>query len=571
MKHGPENYFLKDSGGVSRVAGALFSGGAIRSVIERMKAAKSRSRWAKTDYHKPDEPSADDAPSRDVMSCPYDEAPRRVFCRLFDKGAQPNSVGLIELGLAMTTETFENMNMVGGDANVPGGYTYLGQFIDHDITATPKEMKLTPDGKVDPERFFNERTPGLELDSLYGSGPYDSPELYQDDRIRLKVGRTSATPDGAPGGPIPGDGPHDLPRQNNEDPTARPTAIIGDGRNDENLAVAQTHLAFIQFHNAMADKIEAQRGLSGRELFEAARDEVTLHYQSIVLTDFLPRLIEQGVLQDVLRNGRKFYTDAMADCMPIEFSVAAFRLGHSMIRPHYEWNRVFNSNPGGIPARFELLFEFSGVSGTRDPNPDADPPFAGLPTLPSNWVVDWTRLYDFSGVSGVATHPDLNLIRELDANMAMALTTLPEFQRDPEVAAMPEAERTVLFSLAARNLLRGRLVELPSGQQVARAMQDAGIDFVPITYEEISAGPHQDILRANGLEYQTPLWYYILREAKIRHDGNALGPVGSRILAETFVGLIEHSRVNVLNQRPGLTFSMPELLVQAGNLNPLGD
>ena len=141
--------------------------------------------------------------------------------------------------------------------------------------------------------------------------------------------------------------PNDLPRKSDTDPTA----VIGDGRNDENLAVAQTHVAFLKFHNKIVDEIQASTGLSGQALFDAARKEVVLHYQSIVMTDFLPRIMEQGVLQDVLINGRKFYKDDLAQCMPIEFSVAAYRLGHSMVRPQYEWNRVFNSLAGGVPAR----------------------------------------------------------------------------------------------------------------------------------------------------------------------------------------------------------------------------
>ncbi len=566
MKHGPENYYFKDGDKISRVVGSLFSRDTLKYSFGRIKKILSHPPWMDTHYQKPEQPNDNDDPYPSTIPDPHKKPPKRIFCRLFEKGTQPNATGLIDLGLAIETETFA-MITVAGDSDIPGGYTYLGQFIDHDITATPQEMELSPDGVIDPEAFFNQRTPSLDLDSVYGMGPVDSPDMYEADKVHLKVGLTSPTPVGPPGGPIPGGTPNDLPRKSDTDPTA----IIGDGRNDENLAVAQTHVAFLKFHNKIVDEIQASTGLSGQALFDAARKEVVLHYQSIVMTDFLPRIMEQGVLQDVLINGRKFYKDDLAQCMPIEFSVAAYRLGHSMVRPQYEWNRVFNSLAGGVPATFDLLFEFSGVSGTRTPNPDDDPPFFGLPTLPSNWVVDWTRMYDFSGVQGVSSHPDMNLTREIDASLAMDLSTLPEIQRDPKVAAMPDEEKKILFSLATRNLLRGRLMELATGQQVAEAMTHAGINFVPITPEEIAAGPHTAIVEANNFHNETPLWYYVLREAKIRHDGTSLGPVGSRILAETFIGLVSNSKINIFKDQPGLTFSMPELLAKVGDLNPLGN
>ena len=154
--------------------------------------------------------------------------------------------------------------------------------------------------------------------------------------------------------------------------------------------------------------------------------------------------------------------------MPIEFSVAAYRLGHSMIRTVYEWNRVFNSDR--TEATLELLFEFSGGSGVRSTRPeDNDRPFFGKPTVPTNWIVDWTRLYDFSDIPDIDSDPTLNFAREIDAKLSFALKTLPEFER----MNLPD----FMISLATRqNLLRGRLMKLPPGQAVAfNAMQNAGL------------------------------------------------------------------------------------------------
>ena len=531
MKHGVERYFIKGAGWIT---GSLIPQASLKLVFAKYAP------FYPTPKGDPIDPDPDDPPAK----------PRRTFCRLFEEGTQPDAEALIELGMAMETETNANVSLAG-DSDIPAGFTYFGQFVDHDLTADP--TPLSENGTVDPGEIMNERTPSLDLDSVYGNGPVLSSQLYESDGVHLKIGRTSPTLNGEPGGPINGDFPNDLPRQEDK------KAIIGDDRNDENLAVAQTHLAFLKFHNKKVDEIATSDGsLSGDELFQAAKREVVRHYQAIVLSDFLPRFVEADVLTDLLENGRRFYTASHEDCMPIEFSVAGYRMGHSMVRPVYEWNRVFRT--GGIPATMELLFEFSAVSGSRGPGDD---PFFGKPTLPSNWIIDWTRFYDFSNVDGVDSHPDLNFARQIDARLSFALSELPEFQ----IQGMPPP----FVSLSTRNLLRGRLVRLPSGQQVANAMAAAGISFTPITEQEIADAPHRDILLRHGFDRETPLWYYVLREAKVKHDGNKLGPVGSRIVAEVFVGLIENSPTSNLTEDAEFTFSMAEMLAFVDDLNPLGN
>ncbi len=532
MKHGPERYFFKRAGWISD---QLIPPDLLHKIFRKH-----------CPWHAVPKPDPIDPYPGDPLT-----KPRRVFCRLFGEGVQQNAEALVDLGMSMEVERAGSIRPED-DSNIPAGYTYLGQFIDHDITADP--TPLTQSGMVDPRAIENQRSPALDLDSVYGNGPLVNGELYEADHVRLLVGRTSPTTGSAPGGVLPGDFPNDLPRR------ADRKAIIGDPRNDENLAVAQTHLAFIKFHNKQVEILKSkQPSLAGKELFEAARRETILHYQAVILTDFLPRIIQADVLQDVLRHGRRFYTDDLKGCMPIEFSVAAYRLGHSMVRPVYEWNRIFNSSPDGVAATMELLFEFSAVSGSRG---EGDDPFFGAPTLPSNWIIDWTRFYDFSGVPGVESNPDSNLAREIDAQLSFALKNLPEFQ----VMNAPP----VFVSLATRNLLRGRLLQLPTGQEVVKRMSDAGLDVGPLSDVEIAACPQHDIVVRHAFDKATPLWFYILREAKVRNEGNQLGLLGSRILAETFVGLIEHGPLSVLKERPHLRFSMPELLAEVGDLNPLG-
>jgi LysM repeat protein len=469
------------------------------------------------------------------------------FSRMFPalEKFRPDPAGLVALGKAM-----QDTPNLKDHPTLAAGFTYFGQFLDHDITFDKTDG--LPDTELTPEEVMQGRSPSLDLDSVYGRGPaHETKRIYEDDKIRLRIG--NASPAGPPNEPEGLVLPNDLPRGDN--PAKPVEATIGDPRNDENLAVAQTHLAFLKFHNVVTAML-AETGLSGKELFERARRTVTLHYQWIVLHDFLPRVVETTVLADVLNGGRKFFqiTPGEEPTMPIEFSVAAYRFGHSMIRDAYSWNRNFE------PASLGQLFDFSGVSG----GPSGG--MFGGPVLPSNWPIDWRRFFDCSSASDVEPTPFLNTTRSIDTALALDLGVLPEHGG---------AEAGDKASLAVRNLLRARLLGLPTGQAVA-----AQLGVPVLTAAQIRQGPHAAVLQAHGFDQQTPLWYYILKEAEVLHDGVHLGPVGSRLLAETFVGLIEGSRNSVLaagrywrptlpSLRPG-HFTMVDLLLLVNDLNPLG-
>ncbi len=356
--------------------------------------------------------------------------------------------------------------------------------------------------------------------------------------------------------------PKQLPRRPIDDPEAPRQALIGDGRNDENLAVAQTHLAFIKFHNKVADAVPI-----GPDQLRESQKIVRQHYQSIVLHDFLPRLVRQDVLDDVLANGRRFLSpgglpDEGRPFMPVEFSVAAYRLGHSMVRNSYEWNSVFNSGGPGPIASMALVFEFSEVSEHQ-----------GLftePTVPSDWIIRWNSFHDFTDIPGVDNHAQFNTVRKIDTRLALKLDNLPEFEKKE---GEDEVERS-LRSLAVRNLLRGMLVGLPSGQDVADAM-----GATKLTPDQVKTGDHEAILTAHGLHEETPLWYYILKEAEVFENGDRLGEVGSRILCETFHALLEGSADSILKETgwtPSLPsvnsdhFTMADLLLFVGDINPIG-
>jgi hypothetical protein len=431
--------------------------------------------------------------------------------------------------------------------NVPAGFTYLGQFIDHDISLDLSPLSVSIE---DPTMIRNFRTPGLDLDCLYGSGPGPHRFLFRQDAPKFLIGRTTPSPD-AQNVQIPAL-PNDLER------TRHGVASIGDHRNDENLLVAQTHLAFLKFHDKVVDRLKAA-GTPDSQLFDEASKLVRWHYQWMVLHDFVERITEVGIVAKLLAEGRKFYRFKTVPFMPVEFAGAAYRLGHSMVREEYSHNRVFRPVPPRLAAgTLSFLFQFSGLSGNITGE------LGGLPALPSNWVIDWRRFYDFHTPAGTPNF-EFNLSRRLDPFLTPTLHQLPGFPQTRE------------GNLAFRNLRRGVILGLPSGQDVAAAMATE-IPLSPLTPAEIATGPDGAVAAQKGFDTAAPLWYYILKEAQVRGQGERLGPVGARIVAEVFVGMVQGDKDSFLSQpgwtptlpakTPG-TFFMTDLLQFVGDISPI--
>jgi hypothetical protein len=485
----------------------------------------------------------DDGTARALAAAAAAPAPPPFrFSRMGPKGTgrQLGEATLRKLGNAMTAGG-------GGSAGIPAGFTYLGQYIDHDLTFDKTNVMLGEN--VAPAQLVQARSPSLDLDSLYGGGPNDpqSARFYESDGIHLKMGRTAAT------GGISAKEGFDLPRGAGNTAAKKRRAIIPDPRNDENLAVAQTHLAFIRFHNRVVDMLPASVPASQR--FARARRLVTKHYQWMIRTDYLPRICAAGVVNDVFRNGRKAFergaSPMAVPTMPIEFSVAAFRLGHAMIRAAYNWNRIFDGGGGTL----DFLFTFSATSGN----------LGGGQRLPSNWIADFRRLYLF----GEAGKPNLvvpagkfNRAMRIDTTLAKPLRRLPGF---PPMDA----------NLAFRNLTRARMLRLATGQQMARFLKNKGVRLTPPTKAQLREGRNGATLggltraQRDAVLRDTPLWFYILREAEF-NQGRLKG-VGARIVAETFHRAIQGSQASIVRDRdwrPSLgpnnrTFRMVDLLLFA--------
>ena len=376
-----------------------------------------------------------------------------------------------------------------GERPPDAGWTYFGQFVDHDVTFDPTSSL---ERQVDPSAIVNYRTPALELDSLYGAGPAASPQLY-DENVpgRLLLDR---------------DAPDDVPRN------SQFTAIVGDPRNDANLIVSQLHVAFIKFHNAVLDRVFETTD----DAFWTAQRLVRWHYQWIVVHGYLPAVVGEDVVADVLTSGRRFYRETDHPFVPVEMSAAAFRFGHSQVQPGY---RVNLAGDGGKPFEGPIL----------DPatTPDDEDPrdLSGGRRAPRRFV-DWPLFFTLT--PEVAAQPCRPIATKLSSPLFWLKPTPADLLSDPP-----------LHSLAQRNLLRHLTFGLPSGERVAEAMA-----VRPLTSDELP-----EIARLPA-EIQTPLWFYILREAQLRHDGRRLGDVGGRILAEVLIGLVQGDSDSYLAHDP---------------------
>lgn len=452
------------------------------------------------------------------------------------------------------------LEVTSGNSTIPTVYTYWGQFIDHDITANTDRTSAISDVTTEHvvpilpatvvAELRNLRQPALNLDSLYGDGPsFDQtvpgPDAVPYDGPYFRLGVVATTNDDGTVPPgthvVAHDEDHDLPRDlANPDVTQRSGALVGDGRNDENLIVAQLHLAMLKFHNAMVDYVRAHPTYppeDDRGVFWRAQQMVRWHYQWLVVHDYLKTVTQAGVVDKVLLGGHPLLHLRDGETyMPLEFSIAAYRFGHSMVRGAYDYNANFGVGAGVIPfAPFNLIFAFTGSA-----RPEA---FRGdTTTLPFNWVIEWDRFVD-KGSSNPA-----HFARRIDTQLAIPLNDMVN-QVSPEDANLPAPIQAILKSLAVRNLLRGYQLSLPTGQAVASAL---GVPS--LTAAELMQGNSDELngaLTDGGFLDTTPLWFYVLKEAEVQANGNSLGAVGSRIIAETIVGQVRNDPDSYLNQDGG--------------------
>lgn len=395
------------------------------------------------------------------------------------------------------------------DSDIPSAYTYLGQFVDHDITLmgmrSPnlKASNLTPLSPAEIGGIRNLRTPWFDLDSIYSDAPH-----VGDDRLLIgRVFKAGQRPPRKLGDFF------DLPRRSRScNPLDDRGPRIGERRNEETTIISQLHVAFLRAHNALVE---------GGYDYCAARTALRRYYQSIVVHDFLPRVANPAVVAEMLSRPWDAYNPAEGDFfMPLEFTVAAFRFGHSMVR------NLYNINDN-----------FKGVSLLRLFNV-----LGGYPRLPDNWIIQWENFVDV----------ERNRARLIDTQLAPTLFTVPGLPPGDEIR------------LPVRTLLRGYLLRLPTGQAVAQALnlkpeELMSAEDIEAVAARIPGGAQLAELRKERvaddgtswkLSARTPLWFYILSEAvhsrEVVKRGQQLGPVGSRLVAGVLIALVRRSKNSIL-------------------------
>lgn len=528
------------------------------------------------------------------------------FGRLFEGLTGPDYVDDDLFALAKTMIKDDNgksFNVADGDENdmIPAGYTYFGQFVDHDITF---DITSAREKAEDPDATANFRSSALDLDSVYGLGLGGHAFLYDNNGLFNLSAHDITPPE-----PGPVQTTHDhfrasIPSGAPADSKAGP-ALIGDPRNDENTIVAQVHLAFVAFHNRImtTDSLLGPRrsatnpqAPSDEVRFQRAAQIARHHYQWAVVHDYLKRICDPQVYaryvhldtRPALRYYKKPPDTALYSYMPIEFSVAAYRLGHSMVRPSYALNALVGTSDR-VPGKTRVPV-FSASKGELDN-------LNGFRQIPGAWGIDWGYFFDAlpgqkpKGFKGPVWQPSYRM----DSLLVDPLSDLPDH------AGLPAAERNLAFL----NLRRGAHFRLPSAEQVASRLDlqvaepgQSGkkAHFLLMDDKEIwSAGSRMyskgkdeaiDTKRAERKALakifagRTPLWYYVLREAefysvKDKDDifgGRHLGPMGSVIILETFLGLLDADPMSFLNDagwRPSpvifggsdpLSFGVPQLI-----------
>ena len=428
---------------------------------------------------------------------------------------------------------------------VPAGYTYFGQFIDHDLTLDTTST-LNPADMKDPSKPINDpsnlRSPRFDLDCVYGNGPADQPYMYAgyDDAAKGIFGGATMMID-----------PGDLCRAANGPGGAKSRAIIGDKRNDENSIVNQIQQTFIRFHNKVVAELAAKNpGLRGGDLFKRARDEVRWAYQQIIVDDFLPRIVEAAVIDNFQQTKKyELYPDGpLRKNLPREFVAAAYRFGHSGVRTGYRLQGVPGPNNGTILPIF-----------TNPPAANADDSLVGFDPLPARHQIDqWARFFPGDTprpgerpTSNVGPTHDvaddggdgsvrLQYAYKFDPSLTDPLASLPpkiagqgdvfpaELRKLPPYT--PPPPRPWGPSLALLNLLRGSRYLLQGGEAYAPRVGATPLDakYLQVRHSRKGAAgdkefvftPITDLVGPSGkavgayFKNDTPLWFYVLAEAQ---------------------------------------------------------
>ena len=442
----------------------------------------------------------------------------KIYTHWFGESApygQDYHDGLVQLGQAMTS-TYDPTE----DSDIPAGYTYFGQFLAHDLTQGRKIK-----GSDVPKNF---QTPVLDLDSIYGP---DDDSIIRDGR-KLRIGSTY-------GGTHYKSLPRDLCRAEDGTPA------VGNPRNDDSLLLSQMHVLVVSYHNCLAD---THPSLS----YEQVRDAVILTLQAIAIYDYLPRIVPEQTIDDVIRHKRSYWRQSLGrqtyGGISAEAAFAGMRFGHSMVRPSYHGWNAQQGQPRDTPSFLSISYIGHALDHCR---------------VPSDWLPDWTAMFGAAGQDATL------MARRIDC-------VLTGFTREIPEDHLPADDNTT-SNLAVRNLQLGARARLKSGVEVRNELANAGFASSVLDYDSIvSDAPGIRAVLLDGrfgeLRERPPLWYYILREAEFANTGKLAG-VGAQIVCETLAACVELATPSLFSMKGDLpigsgdpaSIRMSDLIAAVGN------
>lgn len=418
------------------------------------------------------------------------------------------------------------------NASAPSGYTYLGQFLAHDLSRLRDEKHALEVTSIENDKVVSTVPATIDLSSVYNppkNSAVKKDQLREPGSAKMLLGAAQKKNSLLHG--------YDLPR------TEKGIAIIADDRNDENVIVSQLHLQFLKLHNFFVDRIGREEPeLDTEALFEEAKEQVILHYQEVILYDLLYEIIHPDVWRSIILEDRfilwnpKFSESGKAaekSVLPIEYTGASGRFGHPMVRMRYALNDEQE-------ASLDDLFSMTGDGGFE----------SAVKRLPASHVIDWLCFFDFPTLNRATTNK--NVAERISPAVKIKL-------KHTRILDRPDNT-----NLARRNLIRGSQLHLPSGQFAARhlinnfseQLKECGITIRELSVDELNFKSHAPStgsldVHCPNLLVDTPLWYYVMVEACLETPEGIgkLGPLGSLFLAESIKGILKLNEPSIFRPK----------------------
>jgi hypothetical protein len=458
---------------------------------------------------------------------------------------------------------------------IPSGYTYLLQFVAHDLVHSAIPLSVAGILGAD---TANARRSALKLETLFGSGPVGSPFVYAQDapnderRTKLRLGRMRWKDKGVEAGcpfrdiaRAPAENVTGIDRSIAGHRVALTEALIADPRNDDHAIMSQLTALFALLNNSLVDVVRRGEPTIGPNAslgaaykrFLCARDALTAIYHNIIRKDLMRRVIHpaiyaaySGPTPSFIDRPVEFKSDSAIRGMrerngwqvPLEFSHGAFRFGHAMVRPEYVINDLATHD----------------LNKTLEKTSANDP--VNMP-LDATWIVRWSRFFEIEG-----SRP--NFSRRIGPFLSDGLGNDQIF---------PAVDQTNRVGLLYRDLLGAALAGLwsvdaliaeialrrPHFISVSRLLADRRYRVSRLR-EWLASEPTYGGLTSEDIETlanDPPLPFFILFEAmqQPRAEGLCLGPLGSIIVSEVIFGALANEKSPAAPGAGSLTEALAEV------------